>query len=68
MSGSPAINSGGPLTALTSPVGDVGSSFTVNDSAAIAPFAGANVLDIDGEAILVNFDPTNGFTVVQPRL
>jgi predicted outer membrane repeat protein len=63
MAGSPAANTGGPLTSVTSAVGSVGSTFTLANAGAVAATFGPYVLEIDGEGILAGYDPQIGFTV-----
>ncbi len=62
---SPALNTGGPLTTLTSTIGAAGTTFTVANAAAISSTPGTFDLEVDGEQILVNYTSGNSFTVVQ---
>ncbi len=62
---SPALNTGGPLTTLTSTIGAAGTTFTVADAAAITSTPGTFDLQVDGEQILVSYTSGNTFTVLQ---
>ncbi len=62
---SPALNTGGPLTTLTSTIGAAGTTFTVANASAISSTPGVFDLQVDGEQILVNYTSGNSFTVVQ---